>query len=257
MVTNVVGGTPLDQARGRVKTLTDAFRIYLADSDDVTPPVNRWMDSLQAYVPDESVFLAPGVGNPGSGIYGFAMNEDVAGRSMNTFPDRSIVPLFFDSTVTSRNATASTTTLPVPGRYDGKNVISYLDGFQEGYDVLEESRRRLRGLATGLLLYAGDHDDRFPGPTWMDDLTPYVRQSRSFRSPAFDMSTTEYGYALNEAVAGKMTVEINNPDQTVAIFDSTNLARNAIAPLSTKPNPGRYSGYNTLAMADGSTRFEF
>jgi hypothetical protein len=239
-----------------MRVLTDSFRIYLGDYDDVTPG-DKWMDAMLPYVKDESNYAAPGVGNPSAGIFGFAYNEALINKPYNSFPDRSIIPLFFDSTVTNRNATSNTSTMPVPGRYDGKNVISCLDGFQEGYDILEESMKRLKMLGTATLIYAGDHDDFLLAAGWMDDIEPYVKASRPFHSPIFDSDLTKFGYALNQELAGIHGSAIESPSQTIMLFDSTNLSKSAIEPTSTRPSPGRYSGYNTQAMADSSTRFVF
>jgi hypothetical protein len=145
IVSGGLGGTTLDQARARLKALTEAFPIYLADKDDGAPTANHWMDGLAAYT-DDANFHAPGMTGA---AYGFAFNEAVAGKHLSDFPDRSIIPLFFDSTNTARNATAAIDTMPVPGRYDGTNVISYLDGFQEGFDIVAESRKRLNRWASG------------------------------------------------------------------------------------------------------------
>jgi hypothetical protein len=67
----------------------------------------------------------------------------------------------------------------------------------------------------------------------------------------------KYGYALNSAIAGQQSSAIDDPAHTILVFDSTDLAWNAVAPTSTLPNPGRYSGYNTAAYGDGCTRFFF
>lgn len=253
--TNTVG-TPLSQARDRLKALDEAFVLYVSDNDDGTPLAANWMDALASYT-EATNFLAPGVGDAANGIYGFAFNEAVAGRRINEFPDRSIVPLFFDSTNTAKNATSNLGTQPVPGRYDGKNAVSYLDGFVDGYDILEESMRRLKQLGTAALIYGGDHDDRYPGSGWIDDIRPFTSQSRLFRAPLFDSEPTKYGFALNSAIAGVRGQEVQDVQGTLLIFDSTNLEKSAVEPTSTLPKPGRYGGYNTGCYADSHARFFF
>lgn len=253
--TNTVG-TPLSQARDRLKALDEAFVLYVSDNDDGTPLAANWMDSLAAYT-DATNFLAPGVGDAANGIYGFAYNEVVAQRRMHEFPDRSIVPLFFDSTNTVKNATSNLGTLPVPGRYDGENAVSFLDGFVEGYDILEESMRRLKQLGMAALIYGADHDDRYPGAGWIDDIRPFTSQSRLFRAPLFDSEPTKYGFALNSAIAGVRGQEVQDVEGTLLIFDSTNLEKSAVEPTSTLPKPGRYGGYNTGCYADSHARFFF
>ncbi len=78
-------------------------------------PSAKWMDDLKPYVSNEDVFYCPAVGDVKKGVYGYAMNEEFVGSLMPRVP--SDVPLFFDSTLTGRNAVGSLATLPEPGRH--------------------------------------------------------------------------------------------------------------------------------------------
>jgi hypothetical protein len=116
-----------------------------------------------------------------------------------------------------------------------------------------ESVARMAKLELGMSEYINDYDDSTPLPNkWMDELTLYVKDSSAFQSPA--VPSPGYGYALNVAVAGKVYTQFSNPDQLVAIFDSTNVAYNATESLQTLPNPARYGSKNTLGYADGRTQ---
>lgn len=109
---------------------------------------------------------------------------------------------------------------------------------------------RLKALNQGLVLYVGDYDDTLPpGPGWMDAIGPYATDPAIYRSPA--VQETGYGYALNSAVAGANLNSFASRDTTVSIFDSTDLSRSAVAPLSTMPSPARYGTHNTIAYLDG------
>jgi hypothetical protein len=109
----------------------------------------------------------------------------------------------------------------------------------------ETSVERLRLAGRAIHLYSADHYDRLPTENWMDDLEPYVDGPDTFRSPAAE----SYGYAMQEGLPGQRLDEI--VPRTVAIFDSTVNERNAVAPLSTMPEPARYGNVNTLVRISG------
>lgn len=110
----------------------------------------------------------------------------------------------------------------------------------------------MRAIANGMLLYVSDHDDVYPPANrWMDALTPYVPNPNVFVSPAFVNRADEYGYAFNAALAGTSSHEDVDPYNTILVFDSTDLSRNATAPTSTLPNPPRYGVTNTISYANG------
>jgi len=109
--------------------------------------------------------------------------------------------------------------------------------------------RRLRSISTAADLYMGDYDDVVPAANlWMDGMEPYTTDPNIFVSPAVDPA--DYGFALNSAAAGRSRSSLDE-QATQLIFDSTVLARNATAPVSTQPNPGRYNGSNGILYLDG------
>lgn len=117
------------------------------------------------------------------------------------------------------------------------------------------SVNRLKAVDLGLLEYVSDYDDVLPpNDRWMDGLTPYTKDESLFRSPA--VSAKGYGYAMNTAISGKNLPFFPDTSVVVSLFDSTDLARNATAPLSTEPSPARYSGRNTIAYLDGHVNDE-
>lgn len=114
------------------------------------------------------------------------------------------------------------------------------------------SVERMEELARGMTIYANDYDDLYP-PTdrWVDAIDPYVRFEGAFNSPAVEAAGGRYGYAFNAALAGNSTHAVQDPYDTVLIFDSTVLARNATAPTSTMPAPPRYGTRNTISYVTG------
>lgn len=131
-----------------VKQCAHGSLMYMADHDDHLPLRNTWMDVTGKYVgsnPEQdarttgnsgsqtdAVFRSPALGDDPN-AYGYAFNADLAGIKASKLKSPETTILIFDSTVTDRNATAPTATLPSPGRYrrDGqrKNTIAYADGF--------------------------------------------------------------------------------------------------------------------------------
>ena len=104
--------------------------------------------------------------------------------------------------------------------------------------------------------YMVDNDDVLPlSQTWMDALAPYVRNEALYSSPALESRAPAYGYAFNSAIAGHGYAEFPAAT-TVSIFDSTVIARNATAPISTLPDPPRYGVSNTIAYLDGHVQDE-
>jgi len=245
----------------RIARLNQAFLLYASDHDDVAPLAVSWTDGLDPYVTQKNSFHSPVLGESS---YGYALNSAVAGQGINGIPSPAATLSVFDSTASGRNAVADSSTLPNPPRYGTKNTRAFLDGSVADFegenpgpeDLAAESRRRLKQLAVGVLLYAGDNDDWMPlANRWVDGLAPYVRQENAFRSPAVERTdATKYGYAMNLEVAGVSLLDLESPANTIVFFESTQLHRNATASLETEPSPARYPGGNARTYADGAVR---
>ncbi|MFW5697184.1 MAG: hypothetical protein ACOCX1_01335 [Fimbriimonadaceae bacterium] len=109
----------------------------------------------------------------------------------------------------------------------------------------ETSIERLRKAGRALHLYSADHDDRLPTESWMSDLEPYVDSREALLAPGAE----SYGFAMQQGLPGRRLEQI--VPKTVAIFDSSVIERNAVAPLSTMPDPARYGNVNTLVRVSG------
>jgi hypothetical protein len=240
----------------RLMTLNTAMIQYESDSDDDLPLRGKWMDELVAYARDSTVFHSPNVGAAG---YGYALSLAVAGHAVTEFVDPPSMIALFDSTDLSRNATDSVSTVPSPPRYGAKNTISYLDGHvQDQYTTTQSgqyalSQDRMKQLDLGLIMYANDFDESLPlANQWMDGIAPSVKSAIAFHSPAVEqLNESDYGYAMNSAIAGKSLTSFASPSTTYSLFDSTVLTRNATSPLTTLPQPPRYGKYNTIGLLDG------
>lgn len=249
------------QSVQNIHTLATAMAAYTNDHDDVYPPTNRWMDALAPYVPDQNAFISPAIANRAD-EYGYAFNSILAGINTHEVMNPDTTVMLFDSTFLQRNATATTFSLPDPPRYDVSNTIAYASGrIQDGHlidDGEEEptsgevALSRMRQLATGLAMYAGDYDDRLPlAHTWVDATLPYVKNEILYRSPALASDPNAYGFAFNVLNSGKTTTEFESPATTLSIFDSTLTQRNAFGNPETMPNPARYTEGNAQAFVDG------
>ncbi len=244
--------TPYMQSVDHVKALAQGMAAYASDDDDIYPLAD-WMAATAPYVRDATAYHSPAVPAPG---YGYAFSSDLVGKNLHSVADPEKTHLIFDSTNVAFNAVALPSSEPQPGRYSGKNTIATADGWvqdnpkHEGY---QGDMFRVKAMVLALQMFSQDNNDQLPkGPTWMDDLKPYLRSERYFHSPA--LKSYQYGYAFNSAIARHSIINISDPHNTLAIFDSTILTRNAVSTSATLPVPGRYFGQNVRGFVDGTVR---
>jgi hypothetical protein len=129
------------------------------------------------------------------------------------------------------------------------------------FPVFAQARERARQaiclsnvkqLSLAMQMYAQDYDDRLPQrANWMDSLELYVKNEAVLHCPSVRQdSPTSYGYAFNSALGGKKRSKLPGLATTPALYDSSNLARNASDPVTSLPNPPRHLG-NVIGYADG------
>ncbi|MEZ0324548.1 MAG: hypothetical protein ACAH95_01460 [Fimbriimonas sp.] len=107
-------------------------------------------------------------------------------------------------------------------------------------------------LAAALLLYGEANNERFPeSGKWMDSIEPLLKMPDALQCPALSEG---FGYAFTESLGTKALKEVNNPQDKMMLFDSTNLSRNAQDDAASLPNPGRHDERNNVAFADGHAK---
>lgn len=109
-----------------LKKLYAAMMNYAQSWDNTLPPANHWgsaiTDPMQAFA-DPSLLKCPSAPQ-----FGYAMNSALGGKRLDSIKNKATTPLLYDSSDLKMNATDAVTSLPVPGRHDGKNYIVYMDG---------------------------------------------------------------------------------------------------------------------------------
>ena len=122
-----VGGGPSIRSAclSNVRQLSLGMLAYSGDWDGHAPIRDSWMDSIERYTRTERIDRCPAV--KGVDVYGYAFNAGVAKLDLNA-SSASTTPLVYDSVNLGRNASDLVTSLPDPGRHQGKDCVAYTDG---------------------------------------------------------------------------------------------------------------------------------
>ena len=111
----------------------------------------------------------------------------------------------------------------------------------------------LKQAMLGILQYSQDYDQTYPpARKWIDEIMPYVKSEQIFRCPALPAGSN-YGYALNQNLGGLNLAKMNNPAQTVAIYETDDLTRNAFGTGDERAY--RHLGGSNIAFADGHIKW--
>ncbi len=108
----------------------------------------------------------------------------------------------------------------------------------------------MKQLALGLVMYAGDHDNRLPqGTNWCEAIQPYLGGTQVFKCVNGDPTQRSH-YAFNARLSGMDIRKIPSPAQTVLIFETDGGWDVSGGPeaLLQKPRHNRAVG---LAFVDG------
>jgi len=125
-------GNPKEAARktaclSNVKQQAIAFLIYAEDGDGRFPARDLWMDKIEPIVRSKYAFHVPQRHDENEPWpYGYAFNAALSQAKAPPHPETTV--LTYDSVNLGRNASDLVTSLPTPGRHDGKNHLSYADG---------------------------------------------------------------------------------------------------------------------------------
>ena len=128
--------------------------------------------------------------------------------------------------------------------------------------------QNLRSAQRGIDLYSQDYDETLPrSAAWMDDMSPYLKNRTELKCPIVRVANPQgFGYAFNSKLSAAKTAKIETPSTTAAIYDSSDIARNASDAFTTLPSPPRHvsptrkeanklPAHNNLVLyADGHVR---
>lgn len=114
--------------------------------------------------------------------------------------------------------------------------------------------------ALGLIMYAGDNNDRFPpAKSWMDKTGEYAGGEDTFRCPIVskDVGAEAYGYGFNESLSQFVMSKVQSPEDTVSVFESQRTGRNAAGGQNDEAVPGRHGPTkgNNFGYVDGRAKF--
>ncbi len=111
----------------------------------------------------------------------------------------------------------------------------------------------LKQAMLGILQYSQDYDEKFPAARkWIDDVMPYVRSEEVFRCPSLP-DGAKYGYAYNQNLNSLSQAKMDNVAQTVAIYETDDLTRNAFG--AGEERAYRHLNGSNIAFADGHIKW--
>jgi prepilin-type processing-associated H-X9-DG protein len=110
----------------------------------------------------------------------------------------------------------------------------------------------LKQLSMGALMYVQDYDEVMPDTDrWHETLLPYIKSDAAFTCPAVRLQGHENGYAFNSGLSGIAVNKVKEPQNTMMIFETSNLVANASDAGSSECVPPRHEGKNNRSYADG------
>ena len=124
---------PATACLSNVKQISLAHLMYAADWEGRYAPSAEWMDTIMPYSKNEAILTCPNVAKEKQ-RYGYSYNSKAAGTAPADSELPSI-PLVYDSTSLAKNTSDPVTSLPAPGRHDGKDAIGFADGHAK-YQVI-------------------------------------------------------------------------------------------------------------------------
>ncbi|HWA83448.1 MAG TPA: hypothetical protein VG820_08455 [Fimbriimonadaceae bacterium] len=121
----------------------------------------------------------------------------------------------------------------------------------------------VRILCAASAMYSEDSDGHLPeASSWMDATEKYVDSPRNFSCPVVNHPNAfgpriagKYGYAVNEALSGKVRKGIADKTREILIFETADTSRNAKGDPAKTPPPNRHGAGRTEGYADGHAAF--
>jgi hypothetical protein len=112
-----------------------------------------------------------------------------------------------------------------------------------------QSLSNIKQIATGLMIYSGDYDDRLPkADQWQDLLYPYTKNADLFVPPYKDQPG---GYALNSVLSQVYLYNIPDPFRTPMVFESAEAGSNLSGGID---DLRKAEAKAAIGMADSSAR---
>lgn len=86
-------------------------------------------------------------------------------------------------------------------------------------DALTQCEKNMHALGLAMMEYRADHKGRLPdAQRWVDQIHPYVKNSRVLRCPA-DRTRGRCSYAMNADLSDKPESQIEDPSNTVLLYE--------------------------------------
>lgn len=184
------------QSRQNMQALAQGLHKYANDHAQQLPPAETWMDELEDYLLDHTVFECP---SPEDKPFGYAMNEALSGAALPTdWNERRDIILLAEWPDAERNAHAPLPpeTEPASPWEDDTVLLATADGqvvslqsgqtlasIREAERASETCQQHINQLARAAREYALDHDGLLPAAdTWEEDLAPYIQPEQVHRS---------------------------------------------------------------------------
>lgn len=112
-------------------------------------------------------------------------------------------------------------------------------------------RSNVKQLLLGLLMYCEQGNPL--RPTWVEDISTYVRNEALFRCPS--RQELKVGFALNQALLGLTLADIARPAETVLLFESNVGGDSPIGGARDVPDGGVHGEGINVGFADGHARW--
>lgn len=119
------------ECRTRIRGLANALSIYSTDYDDQAPMAN-WGEAIAPYLSTHPEYMScPGLHSSDLSQSGYALNQEVIGRSWTSFPNRSTVVVFYETADVTPGISGDPADRLTASRHAGSIFRVYADGYLE------------------------------------------------------------------------------------------------------------------------------
>lgn len=107
----------------------------------------------------------------------------------------------------------------------------------------------LKQIALAVMMYAQDNNETLPPEDWVPALRPYLMNDRIFACPTRPHQPV--GYAFNKSLLRTPLHKIQNPAETIMLFESKLADDSPVGSAEDVPVEGVHEGGICVAFADG------